>query len=269
MNASFLELKNDLIHLIVAPQYGARVIALVDLKRGRNWLVSGPLTSNIKGDEPYDALAARGWDECFPNMVKTDSKDCDHGLLWGRPHECYLYSNHLISRYQGLGYYFERTLILEGNTIEVNYRLKSVNSLVKGLPYLWSQHCLLACFPGEIIRYRGIGTFNPPLLTKAKSHIIGDIKQDFCQKTYAPVLERADISVGGVHGYLSFSWQKKEIAWCGLWLNYGGWPKKSSVHQVAIEPTTSNAESPNRNGKILKPSQEHSWHITISLHDNL
>src|ERR1700685_2525321 len=76
------------IRVAVAPECGARVTSLVDLRTGREWLTQGEPASNPSIEARYGLHEAAGWDECFPTVSSCTIGGeyfRDHGELWGKP----------------------------------------------------------------------------------------------------------------------------------------------------------------------------------------
>ncbi|PKR53844.1 hypothetical protein [Thalassospira marina] len=279
--ATVLTLENDAVSLCCHPGFGGRISHLTDRQSGRNWLIDG--TPN--GDEDtgpsaiYGENHARGWDECFPAIASDHTPYWgpirDHGLLWGETHQSRITDNCLqtaISLADG-AITFERSLTLHGSTIIVDYNLANQGTLP--CPYLWSQHCLLATRPGEKLVLDGLGTPDPAIHAPYDDLIIRGREAQFAQKTYAALTENhACIGIKGDAGGILFSWRRAEIPWCGIWLDYGGWPNaetsQPAPHQVALEPATApfdplTAAQNTGYGRVLVPGQSQSWQVIIKI----
>lgn len=287
-----LHLSNAHIALSVEPDFGARVTQLIDRVSGRDWLIGGPLEGSSGDSALFGAGEARGWDECFPTVAPcTDSTHGrtlrDHGDLWGRRWSCHSGEDAVRATFDGAGWQFVRDLKLVKNRVEARYAV--TNGSGHRLPYLWSQHCLLATGPGDRIDLQGIGpmtvtaalsadgtvdtgVFEWPELSAAVSDLssVRDVSAGFAIKAYAPVDSHVSATVGGVDGSISVSWTKADIPFLGLWLDYGGWPQEGPVHQIAIEPTTAPADDlagahENKQARWLDPGETHNWAVTMTL----
>ena len=274
-----LVLANDHIRLTLAPDYGARVTELTDLATGRQWLVEGGFSSDVGEDAVYGADPARGWDECFPTVGVCShpawgGRMRDHGMLWGRPWEVVsIELDRVETRYSGLGFAFIRTLTLSANTITADYTVTNLG--VAALPYLWSQHCLLATTPDDKITKSGQGkmiagnnAYDWPQHPLRNLTTVGPITEGFALKSYAPTTGPAFAAITNPHGGIRFDWA--DVPAFGLWLSYGGWPEGAGVHQVALEPTTATADDlalaeALGQARILAPRETHRWQVMITL----
>jgi hypothetical protein len=172
-----LELANDRVRIVVCPALGARVLSLVDLWTGREWLVPGePPAAGPGGDAPawsgrdaaYAGAVAFGWDECLPTVASCpDPADPagaplrDHGELWGRPAEVSSQGAVLAAAWAAEHrsgapgpYGFTRRLRLDGPRVIAEYELE--NRGTDELPVVWSMHPLLALEPGARLEVEGL-----------------------------------------------------------------------------------------------------------------
>jgi hypothetical protein len=167
-----LEVDDGRVQLIVCPALGARVLRLVDLWTGRDWLVAGePPAAGPDGtattwradDAVYGGDVAFGWDECLPTVAPCpDPGDPsgpplrDHGDLWGRPAEVAGRGTEVTATWHRARgpYTFRRRLRLDGPRIVAEYELLNHGSAP--LPVLWSMHPLLALEPGARIEVEGL-----------------------------------------------------------------------------------------------------------------
>lgn len=287
-----LYLANEHVTLSVEPDFGARVTQLTDRASGRDWLVGGALEGSAGEDAVFGGAEARGWDECFPTVApcsdSTHGRSLrDHGDLWGRPWACTIEGDTIHAGYDGAGWRFVREIRLTGRQVESHYAVTNTGN--ETVPYLWSQHCLLATGPGDRIELEGIGPmtvtgglsadgpvetglFDWPDLSTAVPDLrsVRDASAAFAIKAYAPIDTHVSTTVGDENGSLNIAWMKADIPFLGLWLDYGGWPSSGPVHQIAIEPTTAPADDLAGAHKAnlarwLSPGETHSWAVTITL----
>lgn len=287
-----LYLSNEHITLSVAPDFGARVTQLIDRTNGRDWLVAGALEGSAGEGAIFGAREARGWDECFPTVAPcqddTHQRSLrDHGDMWGRRWSCEVSDDLLRSSFDGPDWRFVRDIKLVGNRIETRYELTSKAS--EPIPYLWSQHCLLATVSGDRIELQGVGpmtvtgglsstgsidqgTFEWPELTPVLGdlRIVRDVSAGFAIKAYAPVDNIVSATIGGAEGSINLSWAKTDMPYLGIWLDYGGWPEGEPVHQIAIEPTTAPADDlagarKDEQARWLARRETHRWTVTMTV----
>lgn len=287
-----LHLANDRVAVTVLPTFGARVSALTDVATGRNWLIDGPPVGSADADAVFGGAEACGWDECFPTVAPCEQAPDgrmmrDHGDLWGRPWQCRRDAQSIQSVFAGEGFRFVRELQLTDDGLAASYSV--ANTGAQTMPYLWSQHCLLATEPDERISIDGVGPmtvtggwqagtpvatgcFDWPELATGLPNLdrIRASSAQFAIKAYASALGRVSAGVTGCRGSISLSWNADEIPFIGLWLDYGGWPQEAPVHQIAIEPTTAPADHlagalGQGRARLLSPDETHRWTIDISL----
>jgi hypothetical protein len=165
-----LEVDDGRVQLVLCPVLGARVLRLVDLWTGRDWLVPGdppPLGPDgiatwAAAGATYDGDAAFGWDECFPTVIRCpDPTDPavtlrDHGDLWGRPTEVEGSGVEVTATWRGdpRPWTFRRRLRLDGPRVVAEYELE--NHGAAPLPVIWSMHPLLALEPGARLEVEGL-----------------------------------------------------------------------------------------------------------------
>ncbi len=268
-------LKSAEIEAQVVPEFGARVVALVDRRTGRDWLVGGDLEGDVDDAASFLGNEARGWDECFPTVAPCYSLDWgrslrDHGDLWGRSWTVDAASNdHLSCTYAAEGYTFTRNMTLAGETLRNEYAVMG-----PARPFLYSQHMLLATEPGEQIILNGIGTLSYgeyQLPWPANNNRIGAMSAAIASKTYAAANGQVSAAVSGPTGSITLSWNAEDMPFFGMWRCFGGWPDaQNPVHQLALEPTTAPADDLAQAvlmgyGPTLSPDMPVKWVIDVSL----
>lgn len=293
--APLVELANEWVALSLRPDFGARVCSLTDRRTGRQWLVDGsPCEGGAGDDAPYRGREARGWDECFPTVAPCrhpawgPARLRDHGALWGRPWLIESDDGSLAARFEAPNFRFERRLTLEEATVVAHYRLTGTGR--HALPYLWSQHCLLAARRGWRIRLTGAsGTARltggtaagqavpaqaidwPHLPAPRRDlSVVGGPVDGFALKAYLILGGQAGAELSGPAGGIRFSVEAEDVPALGLWLDHGGWPEEGPVHQLAIEPTSAGADdlvSAEQLGqaRLLEPGSVHEWAVRITL----
>jgi len=274
-----LSIGNDRIGLTILPDFGGRVVALTDWVSGRQWLVTGPQSGQTGEDAVYGADEAVGWDECFPTVLPCDHPAWggtlrDHGALWGRKWIVdHRDATCVDARFETRQFRFARSLTVQGASVTAAYSVTNLGS--QTLPYLWSQHCLLATTPGDRIILNGQDdmhiaqdSFQWPAHPDRDLSRVGDISEGFAMKAYAETPGRASAAINGPNGGLRLDWD--DVPALGLWLCYGGWPKDRPVHQVALEPATAGADhlaAADDMGKarVLAPHETHTWSVRMTL----
>lgn len=272
-----LVVENADVRLELAPDWGARVVSLVDKRSGRDWLVKGPCAGDAGEGAVYAFDQARGWDECFPTVAPCSGaaygwpRDLrDHGDLWGRPWTCQSADNGVTSTYTGDRFEFSRQISLDGDVIFGRYQVENTGTAPFG--YLYSQHMLLNLRPGETISCAGVSAFHRSggntdiAWPDPDLHPVRDQDAGIAAKLYAPVTSQVSVTAGGYAGSLRLQWEPSDAQALGLWLDYGGWPDGAPMHQVAIEPTTAAADSLAEADPVwLAPGETQAWQVTITL----
>jgi galactose mutarotase-like enzyme len=296
-------LKTDTLTATVLPALGGKIASL---QRNGTELLQQPLRpyaarTLTMGFEESDAS---GFDECLPSVaacaIDTPSGERqipDHGEFWRLP--CTVEaatSNQVKLAAVGLvlPLRFERTVLLDGDVLRINYRLENVGPA--NVPYAWSAHPLFSVDPGDSItlpasveRVTVEGSARSRLGTSGSVHrwpitsladgsstsldIAGRPEEEIGDKLYtrAPgegwcVLDRKQ---AGLRVRVDFD--PALSPWLGLWLCYGGWPEGQANRQncVAIEPCTApidSLEAALKSGSAswLTPGQSVSWWMTIT-----
>ena len=285
-----IALKNDAIRLVVCPGLGARVLSLRDCRSGREWLVQGEPPSEASAwageDAAFGGREAFGWDECLPTVSSCpDPLDADapplrdHGECWGRPADVAVDGDVLISRWLSSrwDWTFERRLLLDGPAVEAVYGIQNHGN--RPLPFLWSIHPLLALEPGSTveldrpaeIRITAAIGLARPMDRPPDRWTVADVTAGTALKAYARMAEPGTVRARQPDGAtLQFAWDLAAAPVAGLWLDYGGWPADAPVHQVAIEPTTSEDDdlcSATETGRarIVEPGAATTWSVRMTL----
>ena len=244
-----LQISNGVLRLRMAPEFGARITELTDLRSGRNWIVPKESPEGATGDrseakaEGASYIDARpdGWDECFPTVAPCAVPAWggalrDHGALWARPWTCTATPTRLTATHDNPRFRFRRTLRLAGDHVLLRYSLTSRH--IAPLPWIWSQHCLLACRPGERIEAAGIGAWQDAAGQEVTPGPVLPSSAQVAGKYFAKVIDRARVALGGPQGRFEISWRRRDAACVGLWFSYGGWPVDAPLYQLGIEPAT-------------------------------
>lgn len=274
-----LRIGNARLNLTLSPDYGARVQTLTDKLTGREWLVTGPDSPQTAEDAVYGSAEAIGWDECFPTVGVCEHPGWqgrlrDHGALWGRPWAVDLATDDCIeTRFETDRFRFLRRLTATGASILADYVVTNLGAAP--LPYLWSQHCLLAARPGDRIILNGAERLLdagrpfpwPHHPARDLTHV-GAPDDGFALKAYSDTPHLASAGIEGPDGGIRLDWD--DLPAFGLWLSYGGWPETNPVQQVALEPTTAAADDltgaeARGQARWLDPNQTHRWSVRMTL----
>ncbi|MEA2519578.1 MAG: hypothetical protein QOF49_1658, partial [Chloroflexota bacterium] len=161
--------------------------------------------------------------------------------------------------------------------VHAAYRVE--NQGTGSLPFLWSIHPLLALDPGSTVELdraaevritTAVGFDTPPERRLDRS-IVNGIAAGTALKAYARMEAPGTALARRPSGAtLRFTWDVAVLPVAGLWLDFGGWPADAPVHQVAIEPTTSEDDdlrSAIEAGRALMvgSGQAAVWNVRMSL----
>ena len=93
-------LASSRVAMLLVPALGARVVSLMDIRSGREWLVQGEPLSEQQAQEwsaedaVFGGQVSFGWDECLPTVAPCPdplepraAPLRDHGDQWGRATE--------------------------------------------------------------------------------------------------------------------------------------------------------------------------------------
>jgi galactose mutarotase-like enzyme len=283
-------LENEVLRVVACPALGGRILSLVDRRSGREWLVQGEPPARPEAWAREDALfggrEAFGWDECLPTVGPCpDPLDPaapplrDHGEQWGRPADMTADGNVLVTHWPSArwGYTFRRRLRLDGDRLVASYLL--ANAAAVPMPFLWSMHPLLRLEPGARVWLRWVetatvgGHLGSPRAPDPHRDAweVADISAGSALKVYARLRSPATAEARQPdRSTLRFRWDQAVAPVVGLWLDFGGWPSGEPVHQVAIEPTTSedddlaSAVAAGR-APMLPPGETLRWSVRLTL----
>jgi len=155
-------LDNGVVRAIVVPSLGGKIISLVRIASGREYLISLPSNEDFLKPSfggtfvDYNNV---GFDECIPTIASCDYPDGkfagfqlpDHGDVWSLPwqHEIRDMGLSLSVEGRSLPFIFRKHLKLQGAALHIEYELRNTSDT--RFHFLWSAHPLLATEPGTTI----------------------------------------------------------------------------------------------------------------------
>lgn len=287
-------LDNGRIAVGVLPDFGGRVVSLVDGVSGREWIDQGTPSTNIGETATYGRAEATGWDECFPTISPWNGTATmwgrplrDHGDLWGRPWQVTEQnSTALDAEMTTAEFRFRRRLELDGASLRADYEVE--NRTGNEMPYLWALHGLLAVSHQDRIVLTGVGEVAATYLALDGRVLVEDrlawpapealpfaldqvqpAQRNFAGKFYAHGIAGRRAAIGHGQQWLTISWGEA-IDDLGLWLNYGAWPEPPGTYHVALEPTTASVDHLGQaldagSARWLQPGATDTWTITLTL----
>lgn len=274
-----LVLQGDRVRVVLVPALGARVVSLVDLATGCDWLVGGSppaggaaLAAWASPAAVFDGSVAYGWDECLPTVAPCpDPLDPaasplrDHGDAWGRPAGVATAAGALVSTWDGRAWPWRlrREIRLDGPAIEIEYLLENRGSA--RLPFLYAMHALLALPRGSRLEVADLSTVRVaaapgydlagglartgwprPGVGATRWDEVASASAGLAAKLYAGRDGDEGEALPGRASVTAPDGSRLELAWdaavlpaLGIWLDDGGWPPGDGRVQHALEPMSS------------------------------
>jgi hypothetical protein len=275
----------------VAPELGARVVSIIDLAAGREWLDGWSPASGRRLWHPTDpgdfaTGPGAGLDECLPTVLPCEVGGRplgDHGELWNQavPVTFDPVGPSLRCRWllQSLPLAFDREISLAPGRLLFTYQLE--NLAAGPTPFQWAWHPLFTFEPGDELRFSPSpaacfepdGTERPwpairPGCNLAKADLWGVTSQ--CAKVFVGPLASAHVRIQSLSGArIDLEWPIKWLPHAGLWITRGGW---KGLHHWAVEPTnvpldclSDAVRRPEFERLVwLHPGEIRTWQITLS-----
>ncbi len=261
-------LADDRLEAIVLPTHGGKIISLIDVATGRDWLWKNPhlplkLPSLDRGDQAtafvreYDT---GGFDECFPAVSEGpypsapwhDRRIPDHGVLWAADWHAEKEADTLVmvARMRQFPMRFERRISLRDGRLRIDYQAS--NPTDHPFPFIWSAHPLLALEEGmridlpvghgmEVYGSDRLGDRHTPVIWP---HASGLDLSRVANRGYSAKLAGSAPSRGWValalrDRSLRIAYDPHDVTDLGLWLNMGGWSPHSDFapyFNLGLEP---------------------------------
>ena len=276
-------IENDQLTVTILPDRGGKISSIY-LKATRSEWLDQPVSTSSDPGAPGRAFTheeAFGFDEMFPT-INAEGPVPDHGEVWSVPWTVLDASeSHIDLEVKGrvYDYTFRRTLVLKGNTIEMQYRV--VNESSETIPFLWTPHPLFSffeeteiLFPEEMTEivqaieggmlgaYANVSTLADvscllrpgrlPVGTPAKFYNTRPLKTGYC-------------GLRDHRGLLEFFFDPQDVPWLGCWINQRGWHGQKNL---ALEPATAPMDCPEASRQwgadpSLLPNAIRAWNLTI------
>lgn len=268
-----LEIDNGDLRALVLPELGAKILSLVDLQTGREWMArpDRPLLRREYGAR-YDAYDYSGWDECFPRIGECFYPEApwrgilvpDHGELWTLPWQTEFSDGILHQSVHGVHfpYRFERRIDFNGGSrLGIAYRVE--NHAPFPFKAFWSAHPMLAVTPMsrfllpegprvrvEVSKHQWLGSYlaeHPWPLTRdhrgreVDLGRIGSAAQDHVDKLFST---RLSDGWGAMYDEASqdfFVWRFRpdDVPFVGVCAIRGRWPTEDHSTLIGlVEPCT-------------------------------
>jgi galactose mutarotase-like enzyme len=307
MDVSFLEieghevveLSNEAVRVAVMPGLGAKIIGLVHVPTGHQWMWKSarqPQYPLVPTGSPFEHGPLVGADECLPTIAPCRWRGLDlvsHGDAWTEAWELdrdALAERRIVTRLRLpiSPLWIERQVSLAGPTVRLDYRLRNLSD--EPFEYLWAFHPLLVHSPGDRLilprNCRKVRTDSclgrwplgsrgdewdwPEPMPGVNLARFEPGDDGFAVKLYT---EPLDEGMAALHNELTgerltLRFDPRQLNTLGLWINRGAW---NGYQHIAIEPTSA-APDPldlavrdwKRFGS-LEPGQTRQWWFSIEL----
>ncbi|WP_158790912.1 DUF4432 family protein [Granulicella sp. L60] len=297
-----LSLENDLLRVEVLPSIGGKIVSFQSIRTGEEFLLP-PINpyNHVSGTAEFSESDGGGFDECLPSVASCESTAglaaiADHGDLWRQPWEIDSQDGAIVLHADATSRSLRltRSASLHGANLLLDYEL--VNLSDEPTSWLWSAHPLLRVAAGDrillphtvqkvCVEYSAGGVLeensfiNWPIaqLQRTGSNDLSKVGERdgiTAHKFFAEMesdawaaLYRSKISQGIVVRF-----DGRALPFLGLWICQGAWPNSGAAKQytVALEPTTSNADSlltatKNGTARSLAPREKIQWKLEFHL----
>lgn len=291
-----VRLANDCVSLAVLPELGARILSLVDVRTGREWMWRPPgrvqLRRNAAGDSFLNSPQA-GADECLPTIQPCEWQGRslpDHGELWNA---CWTLDQAALARGEISTsvrapispFILERTITLSGPRVHIAYLLRNQGSTPER--WLWALHPLLRFEPDDRLELPDeVKNLRIEVATCAGSprgsfwnwpspgpdrHLDAlqlENDQAYVKAFAGPLrIGQARLANDRRGDAITFRWETATNPYLGLWLTRGGF---QGWHHIALEPTNAPADSladavRENELPILAPGAACAWWVELEL----
>jgi hypothetical protein len=294
-----VELANDLVRVAVLPELGAKVISLLYVPTGRQWmwkLARQPQFWRSAPGTPFEKNPLAGADECLPTIAACTWRELrlpDHGEVWSEAWELdhdALAEHRLVTRLELpiSPLWIERCVTLADGVVRFDYQLRNLSD--QPFEYLWAFHPLLRLVPGDRLAlpagcrtlYTEVCLGDCPLgvrgdkwswpeplpgIDLARFDLGGDGR---AVKLYTEPLREGMAAIRNetTGEALTFRFDPKQLDTLGIWINQRG---LNGWDDVAIEPTNAAPDALDRavnewkRHGSLSPGETRPWSFSIEL----
>jgi hypothetical protein len=285
-----LTLRSSQLEVQVLSSRGGRVLSLRNVADDREWLAQrrrDDLESPPALDSVFTDADHCGWDEMFPTVDPCDFPGepflgvgvPDHGELWSRPWEVEMATATTLVQHvrsERFGYFFQRTLRLDGGVLRCDYlcRLEADAAV----PLLWALHPQFSARTGTHLVLAGdrvttLDTTEPKEITDrawpgdlivARDVVPGEDLMLFLH--LADSINRAEL-IDPSGSWLRVEWDHSFAPFLGIWADNG---RFTDGQVIAIEPTNGflgNLASAHDLGLVstFSPGIAIAWWVEISV----
>lgn len=274
--------ENAMLRLTVVPELGGKIVSLIRMESGREYLLQPPEPERGYRKRSYadsfEDYETSGFDECLPTVAECvypekpflGSRLPDHGDVWCLPAAAEVAGERLrlTTHLRSLPLRFNKTLRLQENTVRLDY--EAINLSASTVKFLWSAHPLLRIeLGGEIILPEEVKEVEVGWSAEKRLGKPGDRRSwpeatDGCGRTVrlnrilspsAGTAEKlfTDRLGEGFCGMflpreqegIMFRFDPRFVPYVGIWICQGGWPiSRAAKHlTAALEPCMGRPDS--------------------------
>jgi galactose mutarotase-like enzyme len=273
-------LDNGVVRVVVLPDLGAKIISLVRIASGREYLISLPSEESFRKPSfggtfvDYNNV---GFDECIPTIAACEYPEgkfagCqlpDHGDVWSSPWQHEIRDTGVMLSVVGrsLPFTFRKRLSLQGATLQIEYEL--LNTSDTRFQFLWSAHPLLRTEPGTTIllpldsgkllidssKGKRLGSTGEsctwPIATQTNGQTddlrLMKTRGEASDKLYTPRLSRGSCGLyhPSANESIVFKFGVESVPYVGLWICHGGLGPDDprEPYTIAMEPCNGRPDS--------------------------
>lgn len=277
-----LVIENSALRLTIMPELGGKIVSLIRLENGREYLLQPPepeqaYRSRFYGGS-FEDYETSGFDECVPTIAECrypeepflDSRLPDHGDVWCLPSSVEIVGEQvrLTSQLKSLPLRFTKTIELADNIVRLDY--EATNLSPSTVNFLWSAHPLLRVESGaEIVLPKEVKQVEVVWSSEERLGKAGDrctwpetiersgrnVRLDLVTSPSAGTAEKLftpPLSEGFCGMFLpkedesvSFRFDPRLVPYVGIWICQGGWPTSRTAKHftVALEPCNGRLDS--------------------------
>jgi galactose mutarotase-like enzyme len=277
-----LVIDNAALRLTIVPELGGKIVSLIRLESGREYLLQPPepeRTYRLRsyGDK-FEDYETSGFDECAPTIAEcrypdepfVGNKLPDHGDIWSLPATGEIAGEQicLVTDIRSLPLRFTKKVKLQKQRVRLDYEATNLSPV--SVKFIWSAHPLLTVEPGaEIILPKEVKQVEVTWSAEGRLGKPGDrctwpeasdrsgrtVKLNRIVSPSAGTAEKlftARLSEGfcgmvlprGQEG-IAFRFDPRLVPYVGVWICQGGWPTSRAVKHftVALEPCNGRPDS--------------------------
>jgi galactose mutarotase-like enzyme len=275
-------LDNDVLRLTMVPQLGGKIVSLVRLESGYEYLLQPPDPQRTYRTRSYGAKfedhETSGFDECAPTVAEClypeqpflRSRLPDHGDVWSLPADAEIDGGQLCltTRLRSLPLGFTKKVQLQEDRVRLDY--EATNLSQSRVKFLWSAHPLLRTEPGaEIVlpnevKEVEVGWSKEERLGKSGdrcawpkamersgrtvrlSQVLSQIAGT-ADKLFTPRLTEGfcGMFLPREEEGITFRFDPRLVPYVGIWICQGGWPTSRAAKHftIALEPCLGRPDS--------------------------